>query len=86
MFNLYYNHLIIIYLEVPLRLELRTSDYKTEILPLNYRTIFAVRTGFEPATSTVTVWHSRPTELTHYLIRGNYRNRTYELLLVREKL
>ena len=49
MFNLYYNHLIIIYLEVPLRLELRTSDYKTEILPLNYGTNFCsayrIRTG-----------------------------------------
>ena len=26
----------------------------------------AVRTGFEPVTSTVTVWHSNQAELTHY--------------------
>lgn len=40
---------------------------------LSYYPIFAVRTGLEPATTRVTVWHSKPTELPHYLLYSTIR-------------
>ncbi len=66
----------------------RTTD--TEIFSLllyllSYRAIKAIRKGLEPSTSSVTGWHSKPTELPDH-ISGNNRARTCDPLLVRQML
>ena len=54
-----------------MRIELTTSAWKAEVLPLNYTRLFlkmAVPTGIEPAISCVTGRHVNPytTEPVHY--------------------
>ena len=66
----------------------RTTD--TEIFSLllyllSYRAIKAIRKGLEPSTSSVTGWHSKPTELPDH-ISGSNRARTCDPLLVRQML
>ena len=46
----------------------------------------ATRKGLEPSTSSVTGWHSKPTELPGHLLSGNNRARTCDPLLVRQML
>ncbi len=46
----------------------------------------ATRKGLEPSTSSVTGWHSKPTELPGQIIGGNNRARTCDPLLVRQML
>ena len=46
----------------------------------------ATRKGLEPSTSSVTGWHSKPTELPGRIVGGNNRARTCDPLLVRQML
>ena len=64
----------------------RHADFQSAALPTELpRRKMATRKGLEPSTSSVTGWHSKPTELPDH-ISGNNRARTCDPLLVRQML
>ncbi len=63
----------------------RHGDFQSPALPTELPSHKAIRKGLEPSTSSVTGWHSKPTELPDH-ISGNNRARTCDPLLVRQML
>ena len=63
----------------------RHTDFQSVALPTELPRHLATRRGLEPLTSSVTGWHSKPTELPGR-IGGNNRTRTCDPLLVRQML